>query len=427
MQEDFLWYIWKFKLFNAPDLFTTSGEKIQIIKTGEHNTDAGPDFINARIKIGSTEWAGNIEIHSAASDWTKHNHTNNKTYDNIILHVVHENDKQVIRKNGEEIPTLELKEKIKGNVYEKYRELQFSKDWISCENQISSVSKFTLNNWLDRLMIERLERKSATILESLKQNKNNWEECFYQMLARSFGQKINSDPFELLARSLPYSYLAKHKNSLLQIEAMLFGVAGMLEPVTGPRQDDYYKELQKEFSFLSKKFKLEPLNISIWKFLRLHPVNFPTIRIAQFANLILKTAHLFSKVLEAGSIKTLEALLQTEASTYWNSRYRFGVHSPHKKKKISKDFITNIIINTIVPFLFIYGKDKNNEEYCKKAILFLEQLQSEKNSLLSKWENLGIKAKNAYESQALLQLKNEYCSKKRCLECNIGCALLSNN
>lgn len=427
MQEDFLWHIWKFKLFNTPDLFTTSGEKIQIIQTGEHNTDAGPDFINARIKIGSTEWAGNIEIHSAASDWTKHNHTNNKTYDNIILHVVHENDKQVIRKNGEEIPTLELKEKIKRNVYEKYRELQFSKDWISCENQISSVSKFTLNNWLDRLMIERLERKSATILESLKQNKNNWEECFYQMLARSFGQKINSDPFELLARSLPYSYLAKHKNSLLQIEAMLFGVAGMLEPVTGPRQDDYYKELQKEFSFLSKKFKLEPLNISIWKFLRLHPVNFPTIRIAQFANLILKTAHLFSKVLEAGSIKTLEALLQTEASTYWNSRYRFGVLSPHKKKNIGKDFITNVIINTIAPFLFIYGKEKGNEEYCKKAIVFLEQLQSEKNSILSKWENIGIKAKNAYESQALLQLKNEYCSKKRCLECNIGCTLLSTN
>ena len=431
MTEEFLWHIWKFRLFDNNNLKTVSGEEIKILKVGEHNTDSGPDFFNARIKIGSVEWAGNVEVHTHASDWRKHKHTTDKAYDNIILHVVHEVDDKLFRKSGEEIPTLELKERIPKEVYGKYLQFKSSKDWIPCEKQISSVDKFTLNNWLDRLLVERLERKSKTILDSLKQNKNNWEETFYQMLARNFGQKINSEPFELLAKSLAVSVLGKHKNSLLQIETLLFGTAGMLEK---DFKDDYPNQLKKEFRFLKSKFKLKPIDSSLWKFMRLHPPNFPTIRISQFANLIYKSSHLFSKILEASSVKQIISLLDTETSEYWQTHYRFDKASPSpvgegfreraKKKKLGADSINTIIINTIVPFLFIYGKEKGQEKYCDNALLFLEKLQAENNSIISKWKSIGVPAKNSYETQALLQLKNEYCSKKRCLQCSVGNALL---
>ncbi len=441
MQEEFLHHIWKFRLFDNNNLKTISGEEIKILKVGEHNTDSGPDFFNARIKIGSVEWAGNVEVHTHASDWHKHKHTADKAYDNIILHVVHEADTKLFRKSGEEIPTLELKNKIPQNIYGKYLQFKSSKDWIPCEKQISSVDKFTLNNWLDRLLVERLERKSKTILDSLKQNKNNWEETFYQMLARNFGQKINSEPFELLAKSLPVSVLGKHKNSLLQIESLLFGTAGMLEK---DFKEDYPKELQKEFKFLKSKFKLKPIDSSLWKFMRLHPPNFPTIRISQFANLIYKSSHLFSKILETNSVKQIISLLETETSEYWNTHFRFDkptplssrkfplnkggkgvVGSEVKRKRLGADSINTIIINTIVPFLFVYGKEKGEEKFCDTALLFLEKLQPENNSIISKWKSIGVPAKNSYETQALLQLKNEYCSKKRCLECSVGAKLLS--
>jgi len=444
MTEEFLWHIWKFRLFDNRDLRTTSGEEVKILKVGEHHADSGPDFFNARIKIGGTEWAGNVEIHANASDWHKHKHTTDKAYDNIILHVVHEADEKLFRKSGEEIPTLELKDKIPQNIYGKYLQFKSSKDWIPCEKQFASVDKFTLNNWLDRLLVERLERKSKAITDSLNQNKNNWEETFYQMLARNFGQKINSEPFELLAKSLPVSFLARHKNNLMQIESLLFGTAGMLEK---DFKEDYPNELKKEFKFLKSKFKLKPMDSSLWKFMRLHPPNFPTIRISQFANSIYKSSHLFSKTLEATSVKQIINLLNTETSEYWQTHYRFDtsplrrspLDSPEspfgptpllkergaKRKRLGSDSINTIIINTIVPFLFVYGKEKGEEKFCDNALLFLEKLSPENNSIISKWKSIGVSSKSSYETQALLQLKNEYCSKKRCLECSIGAKLLA--
>lgn len=424
MYEEFLHYLWKFRLFDGKDLITQSGDLIEIFKCGEPNSDSGPDFFNARIKIGKTTWAGNVEIHVHASDWETHKHQHDKAYDNVILHVVYEANKELKRRNNELIPTLELKERIPQNIYKNYLFFKTSRDWIPCGKQIKDIDSFTLNHWLDRLLVERLERKSIPIIERLKQNKNNWEETFYQALARNFGLKINSESFEMLARALPYSVIAKHKDSILQIEALLFGQAGLLEKEL---KDDYPKKLKKEFQFLRQKFKLQPIDASLWKFMRLHPPNFPTLRIAQFANLIFKSAKLFSKMLEENSAKHIIKLFETETSEYWLTHYRFDKPSPKRKKTLGRDSINNIIINTIVPFLFIYGKEKGKEEFCDRALAFLEKLEPEKNSIISKWKSSGINAKNACETQALLQLKNEYCAKKRCLECSIGAKLLNHS
>lgn len=430
MTEEFLHHIWKFRLFDAEDLKTTQGEPIQIIKVGDHNTDSGPDFFNARIKIGKTIWAGNVEIHIHASDWETHKHQYDKAYNNVILHVVHEADKELKRKNGERIPAFELKERIPKNVYQKYLSFRSSRDWIPCGKQIRDIDSFTLNHWLDRLLVERLERKSIAISDSLIRNKNNWEETFYRHLARNFGLKINAEPFELLAKSLPLSVLAKHKDNLIQIESLLFGVAGMLDTpaLKGAKvQDDYYVKLRKEFQFLKRKFALTPIDASLWKFMRLHPPNFPTIRISQFANLIYKSSHLFSKIIEAKDSKTIFDLLSCEASEYWKTHYRFDkkiLLGQAKTKKFGSDSINNIVINTIAPFLFIYGKQKGEEKHSDWALALLEKTLPEKNSIIRNWKTLAVNSKSAYETQALLQLKNEYCSKKRCLECSVGAKLL---
>ena len=424
MNEEFLHHLWKFRLFDGKDLLTQSGEPIEILKCGEPNSDSGPDFFNAKIKIGKTIWAGNAEIHVNASDWETHKHHYDKAYDNVILHVVYEADKELKRKNGEIIPTLELKDRIPKNIYQKYLSFKSSRDWIPCGKQIKDVDSFTLNHWLDRLLAERLERKSISILESLKQNKNNWEETFYRQLARNFGLKINAEPFELLAKTLPVSVLGKHKNSLLQIESLLFGTAGLLEK---DLKDDYAVGIQKEFQFLKQKFKLKPIDASLWKFMRLHPPNFPTIRISQFANIIYKSSHLFSKIIEAKNEKAIRDLFFCETSEYWQIHYRFDKSSPKRKKILGNDAVNNIIINTIAPFIFIYGKEKGQENYVERALELLEKIPPEKNSIISKWKETGVNAKNAYETQALLQLKNEYCSKKQCLECSVGAKLLSAN
>ncbi len=421
MTEEFLWYLWKFRLFDTNELKTTDGEAIQILKPGDQNTDSGPDFFNARIKIGATAWAGNVEIHTRASDWHKHKHTSDKAYDNILLHVVNEADVKLHRRNGEPIPTLEMKDRIPKPVYGKYLQFRSSRGWIPCEKQISSVDKFTLNNCLDRLLVERLERKSKAILDSLQQNKNNWEETFYQQIAKAFGYKVNAGPFELLARAVPASVLGKHRNSLAQIEALLFGTAGMLE---GKFKDDYPKALQKEFRFLKQKFNLKPLDVSLWKFMRLHPPGFPTIRISQFSSLFYGSSHLFSKILESASMKEIVSLFSTHTTEYWVTHFRFDKKSGNRKKTLGADTINIIIINTIVPFLFIYGKEKGEEKFCDRALSLLEKLDPENNSIISKWNSIGVPAKNAGDTQALLQLKNEYCSKKRCLECSVGGKLL---
>jgi hypothetical protein len=421
MVEEFLHYIWNLKLFNTLNLTTTKGEKLEIIKSGILNTDAGPDFFNAQIKIGNTKWAGNVEIHVNASDWNKHNHQHDVAYNNVILHVVFNDDVIVNRLSGEAIPTLELKEKIDNKLYERYLNFKESKDWIPCEKQISSTSVLTVNSTIDKLLLERLERKSISIVNSLKLNNYNWEETFYRHLARNFGFNVNAEPFELLAKSIPSVVIAKHKNSLFQIEALLFGQSGLLNEHF---KDKYLCDLQNEYVYLKQKFKLNSIDAHLWKFLRLRPVNFPTIRLAQFAGLIYRSSHLFSKIMETENLGTLKLLMNTDVSEYWQTHYVADKSSPEKTKHLGDEAINNIVINTIVPFLFVYGRQKNEEKYIDRALLFLEQIPGEQNAIIKKWKILNMPVNTAYLTQALLQLKNEYCSHKKCLSCAIGNELI---
>jgi hypothetical protein len=423
MNEEFLHYIWKFKLFNQQNLKTTSGEAIEIVKAGTHNTDAGPDFFNAQLKVGDTMWAGNVEIHINSSDWKRHLHHQNKAYDNVILHVVHQSDQLVHRASGAPIPTLELKERIQEKIYTNYLNFKTSKDWIPCEKQVESAPALVVNGALDRLLLERLERKSTSIINSLKLNNNNWEETFYQHLARNFGFKTNAEPFELLAKSLPSLFLGKHKSSLLQIEALLFGQAGLLEQHFS---DKYLQALQNEYVFLKHKLKLQSIDAHLWKFLRLRPVNFPTIRIAQFANLIFNSTHMFSKIIETTNYSDLLKFMDVDVSDYWQTHYTFDKSSKLKTKHLGEDAINNILINTVVPFLFVYGKQKDEVKYVDRALQFLEQTPGEDNAIINKWKSLKLPVKTAHSTQALLQLKNEYCANQKCLSCGIGNYLLKN-
>ncbi len=306
MTEEFLQYIWKLRLFDK-NLNLTSGEECQIIDVGTHNLDSGPDFFNARIKFDNTIWAGNVEIHTKSSDWFTHEHQLDKAYDNIILHVVYDDDKPIKRKNGEQIPTIELRNRFDKKLFETYNDFMTNRNWIPCEKMITEVDRFVLNNWIDRLMVERLENKSGEIEDRLKFNGNNWEETFYQFLARNFGFKVNSAPFELLAKSLPLNYLGKHKNNKFQIEALLLGQAGLL---TKKYKDEYPKTLQKEYLFLQKKYKLTPIDPHLWRFMRMRPSNFPTIRLAQFADLVYRSSHLFSKIIETEFLKSIILLIK---------------------------------------------------------------------------------------------------------------------
>ncbi|WP_340114489.1 DUF2851 family protein [Maribellus mangrovi] len=421
MPEEFLQYIWENRLF-ITEVKTEAGDRLEIIDQGKRNTDAGPDFFNARIRIDNTIWAGNIEIHQKASDWLKHGHQKDKAYDNVILHVVESPDVEVSRTDGTPIPALHLQysEKLANN----YRHLLDSKTWIPCEDQFHKIDPVLLQLGFNRLMIERLENKTGEILAKLKQNNNDWNETFYQILARTFGFKVNALPFELLAKSLPISILGKHKDNLFQLEALLFGNSGLLnQQLLG---DDYYIRLREEYSFLYKKYGLKAIEGHLWKFLRLRPVNFPTVRIAQLAAIIHGSDTLFSKILEAKNLQELTDLFRVKASDYWDTHYNFNKLS---KRKVSKELgdtsIQIAIINVVIPMLFVYGERQNKPALKNRALELLEQLPAEKNSIIGKWSELGIKARSAFESQALLQLKNNYCEQKKCLNCQIGAKLLT--
>lgn len=417
MKEEFLHYLWKYKLYNASKLKTVNGETIEILNSGIHNLDAGPDFFNGKVKIAETIWAGNIEIHVKSSDWLKHNHQTDKAYNNVVLHVVYQNDKPILDNNNQPIPTLELKDIIDQSRYEKYEDLIASKDWIPCGNQIKLVDKFVINTWLNRLVVERLERKSEEIKTTLLQNKNDWEQTFYQYLFKYFGLKVNAFPFEQLAKNTPLKIIEKH-NQLISIEALFYGQAGFLE---AELKDEYHQKLLKEYQFLKAKFGLELIDKSLWKLLRLRPANFPTIRISQLANLLHQHPRLFSRIIEAKTVVEIQQYFKVNASKYWNNHYQFGEETtPSSTKNLGINTINNIIINVVVPFTFVYGKFKQDEALVEKALSLLEKTKPETNIIVKNWKELGVKSANAMQTQSLIELKNNYCSPKKCLNCSIG-------
>jgi hypothetical protein len=424
LNEDLLHFLWQYRMFDQSNLVTTQQNAIRILQTGQHNHNAGPDFQNVRIEIDGVQWAGHAEIHVKASDWYLHQHEKDASYNNTILHVVYVADAEVLRPDGTVIPTLELRSLIDHQLLERYKYLRETKDWIPCAKLFHTCEKLVVEQWLGRLAVERLQYKIAPILRLLEETKNSWEQTFYMMLALNFGFKVNNEAFEQLARSLPLGVLGKHKNNLLQVEALLFGQAGLLDKKTSLK-DIYFDELQKEYRHLKTKFTLTPIPESIWKFMRTRPVNFPTIRIAQFAQLVVQSTHLFSKILEEENPKNLGELFDVTPSDYWHSHYRFGTASAPVSKKMGRLAIENIITNTIAPMLFAYGQHKNEYTFCERAIELLELLPPEENKVIRSWKEIGLTPVNGAQSQAMLLLKTVYCDAKKCLQCAVGNQVMS--
>jgi hypothetical protein len=421
MQEDFLHYLWQHKKFDLQDLKTANKETIFIKSVGSHNQNAGPDFFNAQLYIGEQLWAGNVEIHLKSSDWFVHNHENDKAYDNVILHVVWEHDAPVFRKDNTEIPTLELKNKVSANTLANYKRL-FTKasKWINCEKDFASVDDFLLNNWLERLYIERLERKSKELDELFKQSNNDWEAVLFKLLAKNFGLKINSESFLSIANSVDFAVVRKVSQKVQSIEALLFGQSGLLETAI---EDVYFKELKEEYTFLKHKFKLANEGVLSLQFFRLRPPNFPTIRLSQLANLNAKHQQLFSKLIEAKSLKEIYAIFKVATSAFWETHYTFESTSKKSIKRLSKSFINLLVINAVIPIKFSYAKYQG-KEINEELLALVSELPSEKNSIIDKFNSFKKVSNSALQSQALLQLKNDYCNKNRCLHCAVGSSLI---
>lgn len=424
MKEDFIHFLWKYRLFNSSILYSTRGLPINIIQTGTANVDAGPDFSAARINIDGTLWAGNVEIHLNSSDWFRHGHQTDDAYNNIILHVVMNHDKEILDKSGNEVPVLEIKKFFDIALFYKYERIISSKTWIPCEKFIDQTDNFIVVNWLNRLLVERLENKANEIYQFFKYFENSWDQTFYYFLARNFGFKVNASPFALLAQNTPFRILSRHRDDLTQLEAILFGQAGFL---TDDFKDAYPSLLQKEYNFLRHKYNLVPMDGSLWKFSKLRPPNFPTIRIAEFARLIHQSTNLFRKITESSSVEEIKNLFEAQGSPYWTNHFRFDKVSDGKPKNIGISAIENIIINTIIPLKFVYGTENLRHDIRDQAINMLTELPAEKNTIIERWLSIGIKPQNAGESQALLELKKYYCTPRKCLQCAIGHSLVKSN
>ncbi len=420
--EEFLHLIWQFRLYGIQTLRSTSGETIEVLQQGTLNKNAGPDFSKAKLIIGGTTWVGNVEIHLKSSDWLLHQHQLDDAYENVILHVVFEDDMPIYRKDKTLIPVLVLKGLFPEGLLVKYEHLITSTHNFPCEKQVFEIDPFLINGFLSRILVERLEDKSTEVYEKLALLKGNWDETFYHFMARSFGFKVNAIPMEMLAQSLPQSLFAKHKDHPLQIEALIFGQAGFLNQTF---EDTYPNELKREYKFLQKKYNLKPIDRSLWKFMRMRPQNFPTLRLAQFAALVVCANHLFSKILAKRDYRNTQELFENlPVNPFWETHYHFNKKAAHVSLQLGKSSIENIMINVLSLFLFAYGKAFDQENYVTRCFHILELLPSEINAVIKQYKSAGVIINSAFYSQAILQLKKSYCNEKKCLNCGIGIKLL---
>ncbi|MEN9568903.1 MAG: hypothetical protein RL172_134 [Bacteroidota bacterium] len=417
MTEQLLQYIWQFQYFNLKQLLTTSGEPLHIINKGTLNPNQGPDFLHASIQIAGTTWAGNIELHVLSSQWLQHGHSSDANYQNIILHVVWQHDKEIALP----FAVLELQPLVPALLLQHYQRLQQQAAFIPCEKSIQQVSSLTWLAWKERLMVERLQQKSVQVMQYLQQSNQHWQQVCWWMLARNFGMSVNAAAFEAIARSLPLTIMAKHRHQINQLEALLLGQAGLLK-VEGT-DDKYLLLLQREYHFLKNKYALSPTHVPV-QHLRMRPANFPAVRLAQLAMLLQQSSQLFSKFLEADAVQPLQQMLDVTANDYWHYHYQPGQQAIYRPKKTGRQLIHHIIINTVAPLLFAYSQHTGQQQYKARAIGLLQQLPAEKNNIVAGFTGLQLPVQSAFDSQALLCLKNDYCNQKRCLQCAVGNAIL---
>lgn len=418
MQEDFIDWIWKNRQFRQQDLHCVNGERLEILHPGRRNTDSGPDYFDARVKIDGVTWIGNVELHIQASDWIRHRHHHDPMYDNVILHVVHETDMDIFRKDGSRIPGLSLKNRYPDHLLNQYLNLvQGTSTWIPCEKLLPEIPELVIQSCYAVMITERLERKTRHLSVLLNQTCNNWEEAFYIKLAEGFGFRVNNQPFYMLASSLPLSLIRKYCEKEFYCEALLFGQAGMLNE---EMKDAYGRELYLHYHYLQRLYSLQPLQKHLWKKGRLRPANFPERRIAQFSALLKSSPALFDSLINCNDFSELKDKLNVTPDNYWKRHYVFDKETPQINASIGEQSILNLIINVIIPFTFYYGRQRGIIEMTDKALGWLEQCETEANSIIRNWNRIGIRAVNALESQALIHLRNEYCVYKKCLNCRIG-------
>ena len=423
--EQLLHYTWKHKLYPLKELTTNDGQRVEIIDPGLHNRNAGPDFFNAKIRIGSTMWVGNVEIHDKSSDWYQHGHDKDSRYDNVVLHVAAELDTEVMKSNGEYIPQLQLS--VPDDVLQHYDELQRTDEYPPCYKVIPDLSALIIHSWMAALQTERLEQKTEAIRKRAELCNGSWEDAYFVTLARNYGFGINGEVFEQWAYNIPLNAVAHHRDDLFQIEAIFMGQAGLLELDSIPEyyqkdalNDGYFAKLRNEYQYLAHKFSMKPIDFKLWRFLRLRPQNFPHIRISQLANLYYQQKAGLSQLIECETLDELKNVLKSQVTPYWETHYTFGSTSPKNEKHLSYGSINLLMINTAIPMLFAYGRHTTKEVLCDRAFDFLEQLKAENNHIIRMWQQVGLPVKTAGDSQALIQLKKEYCDKKECLRCRFG-------
>ena len=423
--EQLLHYTWKHKLFPLKDLTTNDGQFVEIIDPGLHNRNAGPDFFNAKVRIGTTMWVGNVEIHDKSSDWYLHGHDKDSRYDNVVLHVAAELDTEVMKSNGEYVPQRQLS--VPEEVKQHYDELQRTDEYPPCYKVIPDLSSLIIHSWMAALQTERLEQKTEAIRKRAERCNGSWEDAYFVTLARNYGFGINGDVFEQWAYNIPLNAVAHHRDDLFQIEAIFMGQAGLLELEAIPEyyqrealNDGYFAKLRNEYQYLAHKFSMKPIDFKLWRFLRLRPQNFPHIRISQLANLYYQQKAGLSQLMECETLDELKQVLKSQVTPYWETHYAFGSTSTKSEKHLSYGSINLLMINTAIPMLFAYGRHTTKEVLCDRAFDFLEQLKAENNHIIRMWQQVGLPVKSAGDSQALIQLKKEYCDKKDCLRCRFG-------
>lgn len=424
VKEDFLHFVWQYQYFqDALNLHSSNGQKIEVLHPGYANADAGADFQMAKLRIDGIEWNGSVEIHINASDWHQHKHQHDQAYNNVVLHVVWQNDRAITHQDQSIIPTLELEDKVAPDLLQRYQQWLSDNSVILCRKQLSQVSSIHKLMMLDKALSQRLLRKASGILGLYEINEKDWESTTYQWLGRGFGFKINTEAFVELTRCLPLRYLQKHRDNILSVEALIFGQAGLLS--TPPQKaDNYWYQLQREYHFLQSKYQLEPIPAVLWKRARLRPPNFPTVRLAQFASLLQNLPHLFNR-LSQSEVKELKDLLKVSPSKYWQTHYDFGKTSKQPIKGLGKSAIDNLLINVVAPLLAARAKQEDAQQYMEAALALLEQLPAEENKIIRQWAEHNFSVKTAFDSQALIELYRQFCEKRKCLSCHIGQKLLN--